>query len=647
MFLPERMPMPPLSVRLALLVAAGLIAAPVLAQRAAENALQAADDGFGTAIGRESIGLYSADDIRGFSAVDAGNVRLEGLYFDPASLPPSLLRGTTSIRVGLAAQGFAFPAPTGVVDIRLRHAGTRPAATLFLSADSFGFITGEATWDQPLGSGIGLAVGAGAYREAYPNGTTDQTYTANATLDWQISRRLKLTALASATMVRAAEPPPVYLTADGQPPPRVDRGRFQGPDGLFNSRDRRTLGLIGDWQAGPWHLQAGLFHSKSDAPRTVANLYLDVTTTGAAQQLLVVDPAGRNRVTSGELRLDRSITDGPRTHMITLSARWRDRQRQFGGSALVDLGSVQLNQPAPPLPALPGFGPRDDDRIRQATVGLAYELRWPGIANLSLGLQKTRYRKQATPAASPPATERASPWLVTAAAAIPITQRLGSYASFAQGLEDRGAAPGSASNRNQPLPASATRQIDAGLRWQVAGPLALVAGVFELSRPYFQFDATGRFSRLGDTRSRGLELSLSGPLSPRLDILAGAVIGRTSVVSAAVRDGLVGSRAVGRPDGRGSIALEWRPAFASGLRINAAVNHITPVVASNDNKARAPARTTIDLGLRQALKIAAAPAQLRLVVTNIANQYGVEVLGSGVYDISAGRAAQLSLGVDF
>jgi iron complex outermembrane receptor protein len=65
------------------------------------------------------------------------------------------------------------------------------------------------------------------------------------------------------------------------------------------------------------------------------------------------------------------------------------------------------------------------------------------------------------------------------------------------------------------------------------------------------------------------------------------------------------------------------------------------------NLARAPARTTVDLGWRQALHIGAAPAQLRLVVTNIANQYGVEVLGSGVYDITAGRAAQPSLGVDF
>jgi iron complex outermembrane receptor protein len=250
-------------------------------------------------------------------------------------------------------------------------------------------------------------------------------------------------------------------------------------------------------------------------------------------------------------------------------------------------------------------------------------------------------------AASPPATQRARPWLVTAAAAVPITRTLGSYASFAQGLEDSGAAPGSASNRNQPLPASATRQLDAGLRWQVARDLTLVAGVFDLQRPYFQFAGDGRFTQLGNTRSRGLELSLAGSITGRLDILAGAVIGRTSVTGAAVAAGEVGRRALGRPDARGSIALEWQAPFGSGLRFNAALNHVSAVIASNDNSARAPARTTLDLGLRQALRLGTAPAQLRLVVTNIANQYGVEVLGSGVYDITAARAAQISLGVDF
>ena len=52
------------------------------AQRADDNAVKSADDAFGNSVGNENIGLYSPFEVRGFSAVDAGNVRLDGLYFD-------------------------------------------------------------------------------------------------------------------------------------------------------------------------------------------------------------------------------------------------------------------------------------------------------------------------------------------------------------------------------------------------------------------------------------------------------------------------------------------------------------------------------------------------------------------------------------
>jgi iron complex outermembrane recepter protein len=51
-------------------------------QRAAENAVRQANDAFGTSIGREAIGLYDSDSVRGFSPTAAGNVRIDGLYFD-------------------------------------------------------------------------------------------------------------------------------------------------------------------------------------------------------------------------------------------------------------------------------------------------------------------------------------------------------------------------------------------------------------------------------------------------------------------------------------------------------------------------------------------------------------------------------------
>jgi hypothetical protein len=67
---------------LVLLVASGIACENVQAQRTAENAVTQAEDAFGTSIGRETIGLYGASSVRGFSPTRAGNVRIDGLAFD-------------------------------------------------------------------------------------------------------------------------------------------------------------------------------------------------------------------------------------------------------------------------------------------------------------------------------------------------------------------------------------------------------------------------------------------------------------------------------------------------------------------------------------------------------------------------------------
>ena len=626
---------------------AGAGAAPLHAQRATENALQAAEDAFGTSIGRENIGLYGSDDVRGFSAVDAGNVRLEDLYFDPVTLPSSLLRATTTIRVGIAAQGFAFPAPSGVVDIRLRRPAADPARSLLASADTFGFLVSEATADIRLSPRFGVALGAGAYREAYANGTTDWIASGSATFEWKPSDSLEIVPFFSYLAVREAQSPPDYITAGEYLPPRVPRLLFTGPEWAQNVRNRFNFGTIIKWQKGGWRLRAGLFRSVSNAPASFANLYLDVTPQAIADQLIVTDPPARNGSTSGELRLDRIFTSGDLRHEFTLSLRARLRERLFGGSQFVDLGRIRIGAPQPAPRPPRAFGPQDLNEIRQGTIAVGYALRWRGRAELNLGIQKTDYRQRATPGNGAALVGRASPVLLTATGTLWLSGRLSAYASYAEGLEDSGSAPGSATNRNAPLPASRTRQMDFGLRWKVKPDLSLIVGAYDLSRPYFQFDPQGAFSQLGSTANRGIEVSLSGAITPRLDVVGGAIIGESKVRGPAVEAGLVGTEAVGRPNRRFNLAFDWRPPVAKGVTLSAGVRAQSSIVATSSNAVRVPARALFDAGVRYGFRLGKVPAQARLSVTNLANTFGWDVFGSGVYGFIDGRAVQFSLGVDF
>lgn len=136
------------------------IALPARVQRASNNAVTAAEDAFGATIGSKSIGIYSARRVPGFSPVEAGNVRIEGLYIDrQGTLPTRLVEGSM-IRVGLSAQGYPFPAPTGIVDYRLQKAGNNRVISMLAGAGPYDAATFEVDARVPIiAERLGIAAG--------------------------------------------------------------------------------------------------------------------------------------------------------------------------------------------------------------------------------------------------------------------------------------------------------------------------------------------------------------------------------------------------------------------------------------------------------------------------------------------------------
>ena len=124
---------------------------PAQAQRAGDNVVTQAQDAFGTTVGNEQIGLYSAGAVRGFSPTRAGNLRIDGLYFDLQGFTPALFE-RTRVRVGIAAQGYVFPAPTGIVDYSLRGTATS-SRSLILGAGPYGSLSAEADLRAASGDG--------------------------------------------------------------------------------------------------------------------------------------------------------------------------------------------------------------------------------------------------------------------------------------------------------------------------------------------------------------------------------------------------------------------------------------------------------------------------------------------------------------
>lgn len=630
-------------------MAAGLgVATEATAQRVSENAVTSAEDAFGNSVGRETIGLYSAGSVRGFSAFAAGNARIDGLFFDPVWSPNSRIRRSTSIRVGLSAQGFPFPAPTGVVDYALKRPGPARALSAYATVDTYGTAALEIDGETPVHETLSLAGGFSLNRNAFYNDTEGLQHVEGLIASWRPRPEIEIRPFWNRSDIYDDEFGPTYVPGGAYLPTRRTRREFEGPQEPKYRSTAHLYGVLADAApARDWRVRAGLFRTAFDDERTATNLLLNLQPDGRADQLLIVDPPSKLASTSGEVRVSRTFTGGARRHVLHLNARGRDRRDRYGGSDALDLGPTVVGRPVAPLEGPFAFGPQTFDRVRQWTGGLAYEGRWRGRGEISLGLQKTDYRKTVDQPALPRAVSETSPWLYSLAGAAYLSESLAVYAGYTRGLEESGVAPDNAANRNAALPAIRTRQRDAGVRWTVRPGLRVVAGVFEVEKPYFNLDERQVFTLLGDVEHRGVEASLSGQLTPRLDIVAGGVFMRPRVTGEGVTLGRVGPRPVGQPARTLQLNLDWRPPGAEGLSLDAGVTHLSQRPATRDNRVYLPARTLVDLGARYRFKADGRDASLRLRVTNLFNVHGWDLRGAGAYDLFPGRVAAIALAVDF
>src|SRR5579863_8398088 len=172
----------------AVLLATALVAAasePAHAQRAAENAVTQADDAFGTTVGNERVGIYNENNVRGFSPLLAGNERIEGLYFDKVGDENDRIQESSRIRVGIAAQGYAFPAPTGIVDYALRIPGDVAHLSVLAEGNSFGYSTLQLDGGLPLSETLSTGGGIGYNRNISPNGSDNYEGNIGVLLRWR------------------------------------------------------------------------------------------------------------------------------------------------------------------------------------------------------------------------------------------------------------------------------------------------------------------------------------------------------------------------------------------------------------------------------------------------------------------------------
>lgn len=618
------------------------------AQTTDGSTVGAAADAFGTSVGRESIGLYSPSDVRGFSPYAAGNIRLEGLYIDAVALPNNRLTSGSTIRVGVSAQGYPFAAPTGVADFRLRLPGEDRRTSLVVGADSYGGVNGEVNLQLPITPSAALGAGLTVSDDTTYWGGEATHITAAALLRWRPRENIEVIPFASYFAHRNEPTNPRLVIEGDHLPPELERVEYYGQNWTRWTMEDLNFGGLLRADMGAWRLASGVFRSIRQRDINYSDQFLGVAPDGfAPRHRVVISPGSRTAATSGEARLSRTFNEGSRQHMFHLSLRAREQTRAYGGGVSVDLGPGRVQCRAQAAEPLAELGPQARDRIRQGWAGVAYQGQWPGVGELSAGLQKTSYRKVTEAPGLQDLVTEAEPWLYGATLALEAPGPLVLYGSFTRGLEESAAAPEVASNRDEAPPAIRTQQYDAGLRWDIVRGVRLVTGVFSVEKPYFALDPARVYRRLGEVRHRGVELSLSGRPAPSLTLLAGAVLLDATVDVDGPQASAVGPRPVGAVSRTLTLNAEYSPPSAPGLVLDVGVENVGPRVANTANTFKVPGSTVLNLGLRYRLRMAGRPATLRAQVNNVFDTYRWELVASNTYAYDRPREVSVRLTTEF
>lgn len=619
------------------------------AQRAGEDAMAAAEDAFGATIGNESVGLYGPYNARGFSPAQAGNVRIDGLYFDQQTGLNGRVAAGSDIHVGISAQAYPFPAPTGVADFHLRVPGDRPLVSAVAAYGPWDALDAELDGQYPLVPGkLSLGLGAGIVRidNVFGVKNVDTNFGALARLD--LSKDARLTGFwGQENDCRNRQQPNIYTGGDYLPP-KYPLRVFFGQNWAIGRCIDTNYGMLGRFDLhNGWLIRAGLFRSLDQEPRGFADFLENIQPNGQGDQQVVELPPASFGSWSGEFRATRPFTTGWFKDRLDLMVRGRAVERSYGNGDAEDLGpsilGVQTNYPEPAFK----FGPLSHEQTRQGTVGLDYAALWPGVGQVEAGMQKTLYQHLIDQPGFPRAVTNADPLLFNVSSSVFLGKPLALYASFTRGLEESGVAPGSAVNRGQAMPASITQQIDAGVRYALTPRLKLVAGLFQVEKPYFNLDRNDVFGPLGQVRNRGVEMSLAGPLAPGLTVVAGAVMIDPRLSGDPVSRGLVGPVPVGPAPLTGQISLQYAPASWHGFSLDGALNSGSAQVASIDNRLKVPAWTEFNLGARYTFKVRGVPASIRAQLANAANAFIWGVNPDGSFWTQAPQNFRVTFAADF
>lgn len=623
---------------------ASMLAQCVTRVCAQDSAVSSAADAFGERVGTEQAGLYTESQVRGFDLNDSGAYRIDDAYFSRgAPLNDPVLAGV-GIRVGVNAVRLAYPAPSGVVNYRLREA--RPSDELRLGVGFRDFGTQVIQGDGSFREGDFSLAGGFVWRPLWrlSQGNEGRALDVGGVGAWQLAPGQRLRAFATAVQ-RHYDGDWAVLPSEAAVPPSVEALHQYSPSWAYTEAISSNFGALYDATVGGFTLDLTAFHSIFDIATTDYTL-MSVDADGLTSATTYRNPDRAKRATSAEARLGRRFEGGGFSHFATASVRGGQTTTELNSSLAIPLGSFDLrHEDTPEGIEQDWVGTRGEDSVKQTTASAGYGLAWRERLQLRVGLHRTRHDKDVVTVAGVRTDGASQATLYNASTVIGITGRTALFGSWVTGLEEAGVAPTSAINRDEVLPPVEAEQIELGVRHALTPGLTFIAALFDVSKPTNGFRVDRSFGLVGEVRHRGVECSIAGKLGVDSRLVLGAVSFRSEVSGPLVEAGLVGPHAAGIS--RRILNASFEHQIAKGWSVDAALSHSGKRWADTANRFETPAVTLVSVGARRRFELGGRPAEFRVLGSNLGGVEGYLVAPSGAFTPVAPRTVRALLTVTF
>jgi iron complex outermembrane receptor protein len=236
------------------------------------------------------------------------------------------------------------------------------------------------------------------------------------------------------------------------------------------------------------------------------------------------------------------------------------------------------------------------------------------------------------------------------------------YGTYIEGLESTPAAPILAANFGAQLPATDSKQREAGIKIEPHAGLLVQAAYFNIERGSAFINGANLYVLDGRAQFRGVEFNITGEVTSDWSLYATGqfldakqISGEeTRVVADPVTGGVivvptvVGRRIENSPERTFSLASEYRlSGLIPGFSVNGAAYYLSERAVNQFNQAYIPGYTLFDLGAAYTGTLAGYEATMRVTGQNISNKKYFSSTGGNIVAQGPPRMMKFSVTMRF